>query len=129
MKAAEILTLGKTALSAKSTSRLVRTATRADLRSSPSRDRGCGPGVSVQERPMVEADPFRQVNADEHLHDLLTVEDVAALLKVSKSWVYEHTRARGTPRSDRLPHIKIGKYIRFDGRALRAFLDKKCRRT
>ena len=28
------------------------------------------------------------------LHELLTVEDVAALLKVSRSWVYEHTRSR-----------------------------------
>jgi hypothetical protein len=27
---------------------------------------------------------------------LLTVDEVAALLKVSKSWVYEHTRARGS---------------------------------
>ena len=32
---------------------------------------------------------------DSELHELLTVEDVAALLKVSRSWVYEHTRSRG----------------------------------
>ena len=25
------------------------------------------------------------------LHELLTVDDVATLLKVSRSWVYEHT--------------------------------------
>ena len=31
------------------------------------------------------------------LFELLTVADVAALLKVSKSWVYEHTRSRGAP--------------------------------
>jgi hypothetical protein len=43
--------------------------------------------------------------------------------------VYEHTRARGVPRSERLPHIKVGKYVRFDTRAVRAFLDKKCRTT
>ena len=61
------------------------------------------------------------------LHELLTVEDVAALLKVSKSWVYEHTRSRGTPRAERLPCIKVGKYVRFDARALRAFIQKKCR--
>ena len=58
------------------------------------------------------------------LFELLTVADVAALLKVSKSWVYEHTRARGTPRSDRLPHIKLGKYVRFDPRLVRAFIDR-----
>ena len=61
------------------------------------------------------------------LYELLTVDDVAALLKVSKSWVYEHTRARGTPRSERLPHVKIGKYVRFDPRLVRAFLDRRAR--
>jgi excisionase family DNA binding protein len=59
------------------------------------------------------------------LHELLTVEDVAALLKVSRSWVYEHTRARGTSRSERLPFIKIGKYTRFDARAVREFLRRR----
>jgi excisionase family DNA binding protein len=60
---------------------------------------------------------------------LLTVDDVAALLKVSRSWVYEHIRSRGIPRSERLPHIKVGKYIRFDPRALRRFIADKCRTT
>jgi excisionase family DNA binding protein len=63
---------------------------------------------------------------DTDLHELLTVDEVAALLKVSKSWVYEHTRARGTPRSARLPHLKLGKYVRFEARAVRAFLDRRC---
>ena len=64
---------------------------------------------------------------DADLHELLTVDDVAALLKVSKSWVYEHTRSRTTPQSERLPYIKMGKYVRFDARTLRAFIQKKCR--
>lgn len=63
------------------------------------------------------------------LHELLTVSEVAARLKVSRSWVYEHTRSRGMPRSERLPHIKIGKYVRFDPRAVRAFLERQCRTT
>ena len=42
--------------------------------------------------------------------DLLTVEDVAALLRVPPSWVYERTRRRGL---ERLPHLKLGKYLRF----------------
>ena len=61
------------------------------------------------------------------LLELLTVDDVATILKVSRSWVYEHTRSRGIPRSERLPHIKIGKYVRFDARAVREFLERKCR--
>lgn len=64
---------------------------------------------------------------DTDLHELLTVDDVAMILKVSRSWVYEHTRSRGIPRSERLPHIKIGKYVRFDARAVREFLERKCR--
>ena len=74
----------------------------------------------------VPADP---TNRHDDLHELLTVEEVASLLKVTKSWVYEHTRARGLPRPERLPHIKIGKYVRFEARSVRAFLDRKCRTT
>jgi len=39
-------------------------------------------------------------SSDSRLLELLTVDDVAALLKVSKSWVYEHTRSRSAPQSD-----------------------------
>ena len=59
------------------------------------------------------------------LHELLTVEEVAALLRVNKSWVYEHTRGREVATTDRLPHIKIGKYLRFDAHAVRAFVLRK----
>jgi excisionase family DNA binding protein len=59
---------------------------------------------------------------DVDLHELLTVDEVAALLKVPRSWVYEYTRSRGKARAERLPYIKIGKYKRFDQRAVRDFL-------
>ena len=71
----------------------------------------------------------RAESSNGDLQELLTVDEVAALLKVSRSWVYEHTRSCGTPRSERLPHIKVGKYVRFEARALRAFIQKKCRTT
>jgi excisionase family DNA binding protein len=75
-------------------------------------------------------DERQAIQAPGDLGELLTVEDVAALLKVSPSWVYEHTRSRATPRAERLPHIKIGKYVRFEPAAIRAFLErKKCRAT
>jgi len=41
---------------------------------------------------------------------LLTVHEVAELLRVPVSWVYERTRRRGM---ERLPHLKVGKYLRF----------------
>jgi excisionase family DNA binding protein len=61
------------------------------------------------------------------LHELLTVDDMAALLKVSKSWVYEHTRGRHQPRADRLPFVKIGKYVRFEPTAVAKFLAMRSR--
>jgi excisionase family DNA binding protein len=69
----------------------------------------------------------------EHLPDaadltLLTVGEVAALLKVSKSWVYEHTRSKGA-RGSGLPFVKIGKYVRFDVRQVREFLAARTRRA
>jgi excisionase family DNA binding protein len=66
---------------------------------------------------------------DDELDTLLTVSDVAERLKVSRSWVYEHTRSRSMPRSERLPHVKLGKYVRFEARAVREFLEQKCRRA
>jgi predicted DNA-binding transcriptional regulator AlpA len=41
---------------------------------------------------------------------ILTIQEVAAMLKVSVSWVYEHTRPRC---SDQVPHFKMGKNLRF----------------
>jgi excisionase family DNA binding protein len=76
-----------------------------------------------ESRPASTDTPLDEIPT--RLFELLTVADVAALLKVSKSWVYEHTRARGTPRSDRLPHIKIGKYVRFDPQLVRTFLERR----
>ena len=56
-------------------------------------------------------------------HDaLLTVEDAAAFLQVTVSWVYEHANPKAI---DRLPAVKLGKYLRFDRRDLRAYIDAK----
>jgi excisionase family DNA binding protein len=42
--------------------------------------------------------------------DLATVAQIAELLQVQKSWVYERTRRRGV---ERIPCFKLGKYLRF----------------
>lgn len=44
------------------------------------------------------------------ISELLSVEELAQLLKVPKSWIYDHARKKG---KDRLPHLKLGKYLRF----------------
>ncbi|MEP7305195.1 MAG: helix-turn-helix domain-containing protein [Acidobacteriota bacterium] len=60
-----------------------------------------------------------RTNDDE---ELLTVHDAARYLNVTVSWVYEHTREK---QSGRLPFVKLGKYLRFDRRDLRAYVDAK----
>jgi len=51
---------------------------------------------------------------------LLTVHDVAGFLRVPSSWVYERTRRRGR---ERLPHVKVGKYLRFRQSDLEAYVE------
>ncbi len=58
------------------------------------------------------------------MDELLTVDELAAWLKVPPSWIYERTRRRG---EGRLPHIKLGKYLRFEAAAVRAFLERQRR--
>jgi hypothetical protein len=41
---------------------------------------------------------------------LINAQEMAAILKVPVSWVYQRTGLG----QDRIPHLKIGKYIRFD---------------
>jgi len=62
------------------------------------------------------------LSADAGEDTLLTPQDAARFLKVSVSWVYEHVRPEA---EDRLPFVKLGKYLRFDPRDLRAYIDAK----
>lgn len=70
-----------------------------------------------------EAVSSQQIN-DENVfvaESLLTVQEVAQICKVPVSWVYERTRRRGL---ERLPHVKLGKYLRFDPAEVRSWLLK-----
>ena len=51
--------------------------------------------------------------------ELLTVGELADRLRVNASWIYQRTRGRGR---DRLPHLKIGKYLRFEEQAVQSWL-------
>ena len=48
--------------------------------------------------------------------DLLTAEEVATLLRVSPGWVYEQSRRH------RIPHLRLGRYVRFRRGALEDWL-------
>jgi excisionase family DNA binding protein len=51
---------------------------------------------------------------------LLTVSEVARLLGVPISWVYQHSRHRGP---NQIPHFKVGKYLRFSEQAVLKWLE------
>ena len=48
----------------------------------------------------------------------LTVQEAAELLRVPVSWLYERTRTNS------VPHVKLGKYLRFDRDELNAWLEE-----
>lgn len=59
------------------------------------------------------------------MEDILTPEQLAERLQVKPSWVYEQTRDRAGIRSvDPLPHIKMGRYLRFDWCDVLAWLER-----
>lgn len=47
---------------------------------------------------------------------LLTVEQVAGLLQVRTAWVYAQCRA------ERIPHVRLGRYVRFRRDAIEHWL-------
>ena len=61
----------------------------------------------------MESYPLSESNAAAEtgpFEELLTPREVAKLLKVPVSWVYDHSRRRGR---QRIPCVKLGKYLRF----------------
>ena len=52
----------------------------------------------------------------------LSAKDLAARLNVPVSWVYDRTRINGP---DRLPHFKIGKYVRFSEAEVAVYLETR----
>jgi excisionase family DNA binding protein len=48
--------------------------------------------------------------------DLLTAEEVAVLLRVTPAWVYAQTR------SQRIPHLRLGRYVRYRREALDSWM-------
>ena len=75
---------------------------------------------STSHQLLVPGDSAASTN--EEITELLTVQEAARLLKVTVSWVYEHVRPEA---EDRLPSVKLGKYLRFDPRDLRTYIDAK----
>jgi len=79
--------------------------------------RGRPEGFVKSESPF-DDDPFASGEASD---ELLTIDELAAILKVQRSWIYLHTRKRS---KTAIPHVKIGKYLRFSEADVRRFLNR-----
>lgn len=55
------------------------------------------------------------------MNALLDAEQAAALLAIPKSWVLAEARA------DRIPHVRLGRYVRFDAAELEAWARERTR--
>ena len=47
---------------------------------------------------------------------LLTADEVAALMQVTRGWVYAETRRNA------LPHLRLGRYVRYRRSAIEAWM-------
>jgi excisionase family DNA binding protein len=57
--------------------------------------------------------------------EILTPEEVAAMLRVAPSWIYAKSRRR---QRNPLPVFRIGRYLRFSRAAVLAWLEKQSNR-
>ena len=78
--------------------------------------------TNISDLMHAESQPAATVDETRGERNLLTVHEVADLLQVPASWVYERTRRQGP---EQLPHFKIGKYLRFEERALLDFIRRQ----
>ena len=53
---------------------------------------------------------------------LLTPDEAAEILRVKLSWLYQHTRRRS---QDRIPFVKVGRYLRFREQDLRTYIESR----
>jgi hypothetical protein len=57
--------------------------------------------------------PKTSVNERIDRHELIDVGELASRLRVPESWVWNRTRAR-TPSPERIPCVRLGRYVRFE---------------
>ena len=67
-----------------------------------------------------------QLALSQERNELLTVKEVAELLRVPVSWVYDRTRKRSL---DRLPGVRLGKYWRFRQGEVLAWVESQRERS
>ena len=63
------------------------------------------------------AGPLGSPTAEGVSDQVLTAGEAAALLRVTKGWLYAETRA------GRIPHLRLGRYVRYRRSAIERCLD------
>jgi len=59
------------------------------------------------------ADVQLMSQAGRNHHELIDSVELAARWRVPESWIRNHTRAR-TPKEERIPCLRLGRYVRFE---------------
>ncbi len=91
-----------------------------ELESSREKQQGSCPSEIQATQPAPSDTANEATMSREHgTSHLLTVQEVAALLRVPVSWVYGRMRRRSR---ERLPGYRLGKYWRFNEAEVRAWL-------
>lgn len=54
-------------------------------------------------------------------HRLVTVQEMASILNVPVSWLYQRTRLG----AEAIPHLKLGKYVRFNPEEVNEFFKRQ----
>jgi hypothetical protein len=57
------------------------------------------------------------------METLMTIEEISELLRVPPSWIYGRT-APSCPPGERLPHLKLGRHLRFERAKVVAWMEK-----
>jgi excisionase family DNA binding protein len=73
---------------------------------------GVNPSLTSQRQGLATTDSGPLVDG------VLTAEEVAALLQVTPAWVYAETR------SGRIPHLRLGRYVRYRRSALLMWMEE-----
>lgn len=55
------------------------------------------------------------------MKSLITVQELAEILNVPVSWIYQRTSMG----QEAIPHVKMGKYVRFDPQKVIDFFNKE----
>jgi len=63
------------------------------------------------------SEPLGSPTSDRGIDQVLMADEVAALLRVTKGWLYAETRA------GRIPHLRLGRYVRYRRSAIERWLD------